>query len=132
MIYNDTEIGLEKVDAFYITRKHSANTYIEMFFKTGMHITFTFNNKEFDPRMLEKNKIINLIEYLYWDVTLVTNETYYLFDLTKDIVNLTRIDDNLFNIKVNIKDPDIIYSPSNENFKNLIIDLNFSFIYTDD
>ena len=132
MIYNDTEIGLEKVDAFYITRKHSANTYIEMFFKTGMHIAFTFNNKEFDPRMLEKNKIINLIEYIHWDVTLVTNETYYLFDLTKDIVNLTRIDDNLFNIKVNIKDPDIIYSPSNENFKNLIIDLNFSFIYTDD
>ena len=132
MIYNDEKFEIEKVDAFYIIRKNSRDTYIEIFSKDGIHIAFTFNEKEFDPKKLVKNKEIDIKKYIFWDVELITNEANYLFDLTKDTVNLTRLDDNLFNIKVHIEKPDIIYSPisTNASFKNLIIDSNFSFVYT--
>ena len=75
-----------------------------------------------------------MIDKIYWDVSLVTPETYYLFDLSKDKVNLTRLDDNLFNLDVMIEKPNIIYCPlgENESFKNLIINTNFVFVDEDD
>ena len=134
MIFNDEEIELEKVEARYIIRKNSRSTYIEIHSKDGNSIVFSFKRGEFDPKLLDKNKVIDLRKYIYWDVTLVTSETYYLFDLTKDKIDLIRLDDNIFNIKVNIENPDMIFSPLHENatFKNLIIDTNFSFLYEDD
>lgn len=134
MIYNDKTIEIEKVEAPYapyIIRKHSSDTYIKIVSKDGIHITFTFKDNNCNPKELEINKNIDLKQYIYWDVTLVTNETYYLFDLTKDVINLRRIDDNNYNLYVHIDNPDMIYSPLYEgaSFKNLYIDCNFSFIY---
>ena len=133
MIYNDEKVEIEKVEAFFIIRKNSKDTYIKIIAKDGEHISFNFNNEEFNPQKLEKNKVIDLKKYLWWDVKLITNETYYLFDLIKDDVNLTRIDDNLFHIEVHIENPDMIYSPLSPkaSFNNLIINWNFSFIYED-
>ena len=131
MICNNEELEIDKVEAYYIIRKHSSDTYIEALSKDGKSITFTFNSKEFNPKEMEKYKVYDLVDYIYWDVELVTKDTYYLFDLTKDKVELIRLDDNLYNIKVNIENPDMIYTPlgENETFNNLIIDTNFSFIY---
>lgn len=132
MIYNDEKLEIEKVEAFYIIRKTSCDTYIKISSKDN-NITFDFKDKNFDPRKLEFNKKINLIEYINWDVELITKETYYLFDLSKDKVYLTRLDDNQFKIEVNIEKPDMIYTPLGENksFKNLIVNTEFSFIYED-
>ncbi len=132
MIYNDETIDINNVEAFYIVRKNSRDTYIKISAKDNS-ITFTISDNDFDPRKLEMNKEIDLVKHIYWDVTLKTKDTYYLFDLTKDRVELTRLEDNKFNIKVDIKNPDMIYSPNEDNpsFKNLIIDTNFSFIYAD-
>ena len=134
MIFNDEEIELEKVKACYIIRKNSRSTYIEIHSKDGKSIVFTFNSDEFAPKKLNKNKVIDLRKYICWDVELVTDEAYYLFDLTKDNIELIRLDDNIFNIKVHVDNPNMIYSSHYENatFKNLIIDTNFSFSYEDD
>ena len=130
MILNNENLGETKVEASFIFKKNSCDTYIKV--SSGdKKIYFCFNNEKFDPLSLEKNKKIDLIKYLYWDVSLATSETYYLFDLTKEKVFLTRIDDNLYHFEVDIKNPDMIYSPLGENasFDNLHIDTNFSFIF---
>ena len=131
MICNDKEVEIEKVEAFYIIRKHSWSTYIEVISKEEDRIDFTISDKEFDPRLLKINECVDLVPHICWDVTLNTKETYYLFDLTKDKVELTRLDDNLFKIKVDIENPNMIYSPlaSDATFKNLKFETNFSFIY---
>ena len=133
MIYNDKKIAIKEVEASYIIRKNSFDTFIKIVSVDDQRIIFTFCDKNFDPRKLELNKTIDLKNLVYWDVTLVTKETYYLFDLTKDEINLTRLEDNKFNLKVHIENPDMIYSPLGENatFKNLIIDKDFSFVYED-
>lgn len=131
MIYNDEKIDIAKVNAVYIIRQNSRDTYIEIISKDGKSITFSFNTIEFDPKKLEKNKKFNLIENIYWDVKLITNDTYYLFDLSKEKVYLTRLDENLFKIEVHIENPDMIHSSNNENptFNNLLIDTSFSFSF---
>ena len=133
MIFNDENIEIEKVEAAYIIRKNSRSTGIDIFAKDGKSISFTFNGEEFDPRQLEKNKTTDIKPYIYWDVDFETKEVTYVFDLTKDKVDLIRLDDNLYNIKVQVENPDMIYSQpsSDQTFKNLIIDTTFSFIYSD-
>ena len=133
MIFNDNDIGITKVEAFYIIRKNSRDTYIEVIADDDTKIMFTISDNEFDPKKTKKNQKINLVKRIFWDVTLRTKDTYYLFDLTKDKVFLTRLDDNLFKLEVNITNPDMIYSPlaDDATFKNLIINTEFSFIYED-
>ncbi len=131
MIYNDEKYEISKVEAHYILRKNSHDTYIEIF-SNDISIVFAFDSfnpkeKDFSPFKLEKNERISLINHIFWDVTLVTKETYYLFDLTKDKIYLTRLDDNLFKLEVDIEKPDMIYCPLGKSFKNLKIDTNFSF-----
>jgi hypothetical protein len=128
MIFNDEDLGKPIVNAFYIIKKNSTNKCIEVS-SDDIRIRFSFNREEFNPLEIEKNKKINLRDYIYWDVTLFTKETYYLFDLTKDNITLTRLDDNLFNIDVKIENPDMIYCPlgEKEKFNNLYINANFAF-----
>ncbi len=89
----------------------------------------SFNTKPIDLKTLELNKKINLHDYLYWDNTLKTPESYYLFDTDKDDIYLTRIDDNKYRLEISIINPDMIYTPLGENvsFKSLIIDKEISF-----
>ena len=131
MIFNNEKIKIENVEAIYINKNNLQDIYIRIIFEDEKSITFNFNKKKFDPRKLEINNKINLIKYLCWDTELITNETYYLFDISKDIVNLIRLDDNLFEKEVHIENPDMIYSPLGENatFINLIINTQFSFSY---
>ena len=128
MIFNNEDLGEPIVKALNIVRKNSFDKYIKIE-KDDKSIAFYFKDKDFNPQNLEKNSKINLIEYVHWDVTLKTKETYYLFDLTKEKVFLTRLDDNLYNIEVNIENPDMIYSPSGEAFNNIKINVDFPFIY---
>ncbi len=119
MIYNDEKIKINNVIA--------NNKYIEIIFDDEKSIIFNFNNKNFDLNNLEKNIEIDLIKNIYWDVEVVTKETYYLFDITKEKVSLTKLNDNLFNLEVIIKNPNMIYSPIGKEatFKNFLINVHF-------
>ena len=132
MIYNDESIKLVKVNADYIIRKNSRDTIIEVFFD-DKRIAFCISDDKLDPRDIKTGDTIDLKKHIYWDVEVITKDTYYLFDLTKDIINLKRVDDNIFNIDIRIENPDMIYTPDtiNKGFKNLIINSNFSFNYED-
>ncbi len=131
MIFNDKEYDVE-VSGYFIIRNNSRDTYMEVKSNDGKSICFSFNFEDFDPRKLELNKVIDIRKFIYWDVDLVTDDVTYVFDLTKDIVNLTRLDDNLFNLDVKIDNPDMIFStPRDKSFTNLIINKDFSFLYED-
>ena len=119
MIYNDEKIEIKNVIA--------NNEFIEIIFDEDKSIVFNFNNKKFNLNDLEKNIEIDLIKKIYWDIELVTKETYYLFDITKEKVSLTKLNDNLFNLEVIIKNPNMIYSPIGKGatFKNFLINVHF-------
>ena len=129
MLYNNEQKEIKEVEALFIIRKNSRDTSIKISSTDNTSIIFTISDNDFDPRNLEVNKKIDFIKHIYWDVTLKTKDTYYLFDLTKEIVELTRLDDNKYNLKVQIEKPDIIYTPAEDKFHNLQIDTDFSFIY---
>ena len=119
MVFNNINININKIDANYVVRRNSSDTFICIYFDDDKHIVFTFSD-ELDPKDMKIGETIDLKKHIYWDVELVTKDTYYLFDLTKDIINLKRVDDNIFNIDVIIENPDMIYTPDtiNNGFNN--------------
>jgi hypothetical protein len=127
MIFNNEEIEVLKVEAFF----NKSKRYIDIFLKDGISISLNFKNTDFNPKNLELNKKVNLNDYIYWDTSLKTKESYYLFDISKDVVNLTRLEDNLYSIEIDIEKPDMIYTPLGDNisFNNLKTNTDFSFIY---
>ena len=132
MIFNDINVEIDKIEAFYIIRKNYYDTYISIKSKDNKSIVFTFKD-DFNPKDMILNEKIDLVKQIYWDITFKTNDTFYLFDITKDKVFLTRLDDNKYRLEVNVKNPDMIYCPlgDNESFDNLSIDVTLSFIYED-
>ena len=132
MIFNDINVEIDKIEAFYIIRKNYYDTYISIKSKDNKSIVFTFKD-DFNPKDMILNEKIDLVKQIYWDITFKTNDTFYLFDITKDKVFLTRLDDNKYRLEVNVKNPDMIYCPlgDNESFNNLSIDVTLSFIYED-
>ena len=133
MILNGIEKKTDKIDAEFIIRKNSSSTHITITSKEGLSITLTFNDKNYDPRNIKINETIDLNKHIFWDVTLLDIKTYYLFDISKDKVLLTRLEDNLFRVEVDINDPDMIYTPSKDKneFKSLQIEETFKFNYED-
>ncbi len=133
MKYNGEDKTVDKIEANYIIRKNCADTYIKISSKDGLSIALTFNDKNYDPRNININETIDLIKCIYWDVTLLDIKNYFLFDITKEKALLTRIDENLFMLVVDINNPDIIYTPSNnkDEFKSLYIEETISFKYSD-
>ena len=131
MICNSKDLGKETVKAFFVIKKHSKDTNIDVSSKDGTKILLSFNEEDFDPRKLKLNKKTNIIKYIYWDVTLKTKETFYLFDITKDKVYLTRLDENLYYIEIDIDNPNIIHCPlgDKKTFNNLYINCIFAFKY---
>lgn len=122
MIFNNETLEIKNITA-------QINDYIEIVSKDDQIIfNLSFNQEEFDVNNLELNTKTNIIKYLYWDVTIETKETYYLFDLTKDKVYLTKLDNNKYQIDIDIENPDMIYCPLNKSFDNLKITSEFSFI----
>ena len=121
MFYNNEDIGISKIEAYY-------KNIIEI---TSLDETITlylgFNTKEYDVMKLEFNKRINIIEYLYWDVSLKVREGRHLFDITDNKVYLTRLDKNKFKLEVDIDSPDMIDSNVDEIFNSLKVDAEFSF-----
>ena len=81
MIFNDHSLKIDKVEAFYIIRKHSFDTYIKVIAKDNTNISFTFNENDFSPKNFKINEKIDLVKHIFWDITLKTNDTYYLFDI---------------------------------------------------
>ena len=134
MVVDEKDFGIREIWAFYIYRKNSSDRYIEISSKNNDYrIVFSFNNNDFSPKSMKKNQTINLINYINWDVELENNDSYYLFDISKEKVLMTKLDNNLFNILVKIENPDMIYSSLGEEatFNSLSIDTNFSFIYNE-
>ena len=121
MFYNNEDIGISKIEAYY-------KNIIEI---TSLDETITlylgFNTKEYDVMKMEVNKKINIIEYLYWDVSLKVREGRHLFDITDNKVYLTRLDENKFELEVDIDSPDMIDSNVDEIFNSLKVDAEFSF-----
>jgi len=125
MVYNNEYLEIGKIEAHY-------NYCIKISSIDGnVTLYLGFNTENYNFKEMPINEKMDIIKYLYWDTTLKTEETYYLFDLDKDKVYLTRLDDNKFRIEVDIENPDMIYCPlgKNEKFDNLKIDSEFSFIY---
>lgn len=121
MFYNNVDIGISKIDASYkyIIEITSLDENVTLF--------LGFNTKEYDVKMMGLNKRTNIIEYLYWDVSLKVGEGRHLFDITKDKVYLTRLDDNKYRIEVDVENPDMIDSTVGETFNSLKVDAEFSF-----
>lgn len=125
MIYNNQCIGLGKIVAYF-------NDYIQITSKDGKkEIYLNFNRENYNFRDMKSNQKLDLIKYLHWDTTLKTEETFYLFDITKDKIYLTKLGDNKYRIEIDIENPSMIYCPLGENktFYNLKVDAEFSFIY---
>ena len=125
MIFNGEDIGIGEVEANY-------GYFIKVSSKDNKYRLFlNFSEKEFDFRKMELNLQIDANKYFYWDTSLAVGESYYLFDISKDDVFITRIDDNRYKLEVNIEDPDTIYSPLGGDFKfdSLKISTEFSFAF---
>ena len=125
MIYNDENIEMGKIEVnygYWITIKSKDNK---------KELVLNFKPNVCDFKDMNINQSIDLINYLHWDTTLKTDEIYYLFDLSKEKVVLTKLEYNVYKLDINIENPDMIYSPLGENatFKNLIINVEFSFNY---
>ena len=122
MTFNDENIDIN-VEANY-------NDYIKIFSKDGKkEIYFNFNQKQLDLKNMTINEKLDIVKYLNWDTSIQTEKTYYLFDLSKDKIYLTKIDENKYMLDVDIENPDMIYCPlgSNESFKKLKINAELSF-----
>lgn len=121
MFYNYVDIGISKIDARYkyIIEITSQDESVTLF--------LGFNTKEYDVMKMELNKRTNIIEYLYWDVSLKVGEGRHLFDITKDKVYLTRLEDNKYRLEVDIENPDMIDSTVGDAFNSLKVDTIFSF-----
>lgn len=123
MIFDDKDVGIGNVEANYLIDVviPSEDDTIKLF--------LGFNTKKYEFKEMPLNERIDVIEYLYWDVTLSVNGVSVLFDISKDKVFITRLGDNKFRFEVDVENPDIIYCyEGSEPFTNLKIDTEFSFM----
>lgn len=118
MIFNDIEMNIKEV---------IANQYFIEINSDNLSIILGFNQEKLDLKRLNINETIDLNKYIYWDVSIKYKDDNLLFDISKDIVELTRIEDNKYKLFIDINNPDmIIPKPS---FDNLKIDTTISFDY---
>lgn len=123
MIFNGEDIGVGNVEATYLIDMviPSKDNLVKLF--------LGFNSKKYDFKEMPLNERIDIIEYLYWDVSLSVNGVSILFDISKDKVFVTRLEDNRFRIEIDVENPDTIYCYEGSNpFTNLKIDTEFSFM----
>lgn len=117
---------------YILIKKNTNNRYIEIISKRkNYRIVLSFKKDAFSPMNMTSNQKIDLVRYINWDVELETNKRYYLFDISKEKVILTKKSDNVFNIQINVENPDMIYSSFGEKatFNKLLINTDFSFSY---
>ena len=123
MIFNGEDIGIGNVEATYLIDMviPSKDNLVKLF--------LGFNPQKYEFKEMSLNERIDIIEYLYWDVSLGVNGVSILFDISKDKVFVTRLEDNRFRIEIDVENPDIIYCyEGSEPFTNLKIDTEFSFM----
>lgn len=123
MFYNNEDIGISKIDAYY--KKIIEITSLD----EDVTLILGFNTEEYDVMNMELNKRTNIVEYLYWDVSLKVKDGRHLFDITENKIYLTRLEDNKFRLEVDIENPDMIDSTVEEGFINLKLDTIFSFVF---
>ena len=130
MIINGNKIKDNYVKASYIIRKNSSDKSIEVY-ADDTFVSFNFKD-DFDPRSMDLKDTINLKDHINWDVSLEHIDTSYIFDISKDLIELTRLEDNKYTLKVSVTNPDMICSyPEGKSFDDLSIDVFFSFVYED-
>lgn len=123
MFYNNEDVGISKIDAYY-------KNIIEITsLDEDVTLILGFNTEEYDVMNMELNKRTNIVEYLYWDVSLKVKDGRHLFDITENKIYLTRLEDNKFRLEVDIENPDMIDSTVEEDFINLKLDTIFSFVF---
>lgn len=120
MIFNDITYPITNVEANY-------KYFIKIKSNEDISIVFSFNLKELDYDSLKLNETINFIPYIHWDITLVTKEEKYLFDISNNKVELTKLDKNKYELKVDVKNPNMII-PGNT-FDNFSFKTEFEFNY---
>lgn len=120
MIFNDITYPITNVEANY-------KYFIKIKSNEDISIVFSFNLKELDYDSLKLNETINFIPYIHWDITLVTKEEKYLFDISNNKVELTKLDKNKYELKVEVKKPNMII-PGNK-FDNFSFKTEFEFNY---
>lgn len=132
MHFNNTELIITRTEASFIKRKHESNTSIDVYFKGNRFISLTINDN-FDPRNININEKINLINHINWDVSFKDNDTSYVFDVSKESIELTRIGNNDYSLEVNINNPSMFYTTNDlkRSFDTLKFSTEFSFVYED-
>ena len=120
MIFNDITYPITNVEANY-------KYFIKIKSNEDISIVFSFNLKELDYDSLKLNETINFIPYIHWDITLITKEEKYLFDISNNKVELTKLDKNKYELKVEVKNPNMII-PGNT-FDNFSFKTEFEFNY---
>ena len=118
MIFNDITYPITNVEANY-------KYFIKIKSNEDISIVFSFNLKELDYDSLKLNETINFIPYIHWDITLITKEEKYLFDISNNKVELTKLDKNKYELKVEVKNPNMII-PGNT-FDNFSFKTEFEF-----
>jgi len=132
MNFNNTDLIITRTEASFIKRKNESNTSIDVYFKDNRFISLTIND-DFDPRNININEKINLINHINWDVSFKDNDISYTFDVTKESIELTRIGNNDYSLEVNINNPSMIYTTNDSitSFDTLKFSTKFSFVYED-
>ena len=120
MIFNDIKYPVTDVEANY-------KYFIRVKSNEDISIAFSFNLKELDYDSIELNETINLIPYIHWDITLVTKDENYIFDISNNKVELTKLDKNKYELNVEVTNPDMII-PGNT-FNNFSLKTEFEFNY---
>lgn len=124
MNYNNNELGVKSTEAYYeyFIKVISSDEKVKLY--------LNFNNEQFDFKNMELNNRTNIINYLYWDTSIEVDGSYYLFDLTKEEIFITRTGDNKYRLEVNINNPNMIYTPiEDKTFDSLKVDTEFSFVF---
>ena len=131
MIFNDNNLEIKYISARYIVRKNSRDTSIDIHSDNNSFISF-YLKEDFDPRNISINETINLTDYINWDVSFKNNKDIYVFDITNESLNLTRLGDNSYKLTGKIENPNLFYTkPEGLTFNSLVIDTEFSFVYED-
>ena len=128
MFFNGEEIKIKNIDAT-IRDIYNGDFTIHVVGEKEIEVEFCSNSKVIDPRTLKVNERVNILNNIYWDISIKTEDSYYLFDITKDSVYLTRLEDNKYRLEVNVVNPDMIYTPLGEDvaFDSFTIDTTFTF-----
>ena len=107
MIFNNKEYEIDRID--------TDNENIEIYSKDNEVSLYLIGNpNEYNKiKELPFNERTNVNELFCWDSEVDYNNMSYVFDMSKDDVYITRLNDNKYLLEINIEKPDMIVAYEN-------------------